>query len=68
MNIKWRHVKGHSGDKWNDRADALAKEGIQKEEAGTAAANPQAKRREATIQAHNVSNARRQQDTTVPLQ
>ena len=27
LNITWKHVKGHSGDKWNDRADALADEG-----------------------------------------
>jgi len=26
----WTHVKGHSDDKWNDRADALAKEAVKR--------------------------------------
>ena len=26
--VGWKHVKGHSGDKWNDRADVLADEGV----------------------------------------
>jgi hypothetical protein len=25
--LRWKHIKGHSGDKWNDRADYLAGEG-----------------------------------------
>ncbi len=24
LNIKWTYVKGHSGDKWNDRVDEIA--------------------------------------------
>ena len=27
ISIAWRHVKGHSGNVWNDRADELAKQG-----------------------------------------
>ena len=27
VTIWWKHVKGHSGHKWNDRADELAEEG-----------------------------------------
>jgi ribonuclease HI len=27
VTVYWSHIKGHSGDKWNDRADALADEG-----------------------------------------
>ena len=26
--VGWRHVKGHSGDRWNDRADRLADQGL----------------------------------------
>lgn len=26
-NIKWSHIKGHSGDKWNNRCDILAVHG-----------------------------------------
>ena len=26
--VGWRHVKGHSGDKWNNRADRLADQGV----------------------------------------
>ena len=26
--VGWKHVKGHSGDRWNDRADALAGAGV----------------------------------------
>jgi len=26
-NVTWRHVKGHSGHRWNDLADALANKG-----------------------------------------
>ena len=29
--VGWRHVKGHSGDKWNDRADELADLGAEME-------------------------------------
>ena len=28
ITLWWKHVKGHSGDKWNDRADELADEGV----------------------------------------
>jgi ribonuclease HI len=27
VNVRWRKVKGHTGDRWNDRADNLAKKG-----------------------------------------
>ena len=27
VTVWWKHVKGHSGHKWNDRADELAEEG-----------------------------------------
>ena len=27
--VWWEHVKGHSGDKWNDRADELADQGAE---------------------------------------
>ena len=27
VKLGWKHVKGHSGDRWNDRADRLAAEG-----------------------------------------
>ena len=26
--VGWKHVKGHSGDRWNDRADVLADAGV----------------------------------------
>ena len=29
MIVLWKHVKGHSGDKWNDRADELADRGAE---------------------------------------
>lgn len=29
LNIEWKHVKGHSGDKWNDHVDMLATHGSQ---------------------------------------
>ena len=29
MAVRWKHVKGHSGDKWNDRADELADRGAE---------------------------------------
>ena len=29
IKVGWKHVKGHSGDAWNDRADALAKQGAE---------------------------------------
>ena len=29
ITIGWKHVKEHSGDTWNDRADALAKQGAE---------------------------------------
>ena len=29
VSLGWKHVKGHSGDKWNDRADELADLGAQ---------------------------------------
>ena len=28
VQVGWRHVKGHSGDRWNDRADRLADGGV----------------------------------------
>ena len=27
LNIEWKHVKGHAGDKWNDFCDTLAVHG-----------------------------------------
>ena len=33
--VEFRHVKGHSGHKWNDRADELADEGAQSGPGGT---------------------------------
>ena len=29
MQVSWKHVKGHSGNKWNDRADELADQGAE---------------------------------------
>jgi len=29
LNIEWKHVKGHSGDKWNEHCDMLAQHASQ---------------------------------------
>ena len=39
MQVTWKHVKGHSGDKWNDRADELADRGAEENDATDAGAN-----------------------------
>ena len=45
--LSWTHVKGHSGDRWNDRADQLAGMGVKSEvcRAGRYSINSQATKR-----------------------
>ena len=39
MQVSWRHVKGHSGNKWNDRADELADLGAESNDVPDSDAN-----------------------------
>jgi hypothetical protein len=48
--VRWQHVKGHSGNEWNDRADELAKEG-----AGQCTATTTPRAQSAEGQWHTVS-------------
>ncbi|MEM6456834.1 MAG: ribonuclease HI [Acidobacteriota bacterium] len=48
--IDWRWVKGHAGDRWNERADALATEGVRAARASAPAATSSAAKRPAKRQ------------------